>query len=146
MPSGVTAVLASKLSPLVLRDVMLTGRKYDAKAALEAGIVDEVVDGTGPQLIERAHELARSLAHHSASGVSTLRARIKKFVVRVITLLMIHQTSSAQVAGMMKSTIHAGVLEALFEEDKSGFGGSPRDVHDRRLKALIESATVAAKL
>lgn len=65
------AVLQAKLSPSVVRDVMLTARQYDAKAALAAGIIDEVVEGNGAQVIERACQLAQMHSEHAASGVST---------------------------------------------------------------------------
>ena len=64
------AVLQAKLSPSVVRDVMLTARQYDAKGAVAAGIVDEVVEGNGAQVIERACQIGQMHAQHAASGVS----------------------------------------------------------------------------
>lgn len=69
------AVLQAKLSPSVVRDVMLTARMYDAKAALAAGIVDEVVEGNGAQFVERACQLAQMHSEHAASGVSSVVKR-----------------------------------------------------------------------
>jgi enoyl-CoA hydratase/carnithine racemase len=40
----VTALLRSKLSPLVVRDMMLTGRRYTGAEATALGIVDAAED------------------------------------------------------------------------------------------------------
>lgn len=65
------AVLRQRLSPQTLRRVMLTAHRFTGPEALDAGIVDEIVEGDGEMVIKRAIEIAEANIKHSASGVSS---------------------------------------------------------------------------
>lgn len=62
------AVLAAKLAPATLHDAILTGRRYDAAAALTAGIVHHVVPEN--LVLETAVHLATALADKNRAVVA----------------------------------------------------------------------------
>jgi hypothetical protein len=47
---------------------------------------------------------------------------------------------------MMKSTMYAEALEALAKDEDMNTNGTPLDVHNSRLKTLLEAAVAAPKL
>jgi enoyl-CoA hydratase/carnithine racemase len=62
------AVLAAKLPSTTLHQAILTGRRYDAVAALAAGIVHHVVPEN--RVLETAVELATTLAGKNRAVVA----------------------------------------------------------------------------
>lgn len=64
------AILRQRLTPGTLRRVMLTAHRFTGPEALDAGIVDEIVQGGGDLVVARAIEIAQANIKHSASGVS----------------------------------------------------------------------------
>jgi enoyl-CoA hydratase/carnithine racemase len=69
---GATELVRARLAAAVTHEALTTGRRYDAKAALAAGIVDAVEDADA--LRGAAVELARSLAAKATPN----RAEIKE--------------------------------------------------------------------
>jgi enoyl-CoA hydratase/carnithine racemase len=57
---GMTATVTARLPAPAAADAMLTGRRYDANAALDIGIVDDVAPEA--EVLERAIEAATSMA------------------------------------------------------------------------------------
>lgn len=70
---GMTALLTAKLTPPVVRDAMLFGRRYDSGGALAAGLVDGAAPLDG--LLERAVELASRLAGKDPAVLGTIKSR-----------------------------------------------------------------------
>jgi len=62
---GMAALISARLQGTVLRDVVLTGRRYGGPEALAAGIADDAVPQAEllPRAIERAHALAAKDRH-----------------------------------------------------------------------------------
>ncbi len=68
LPEAMFAVLAAKLPHAVLHDAILTGRRYDAAAALAAGIVHHAVPETA--VLSHALDLAAALAGKNRSVIA----------------------------------------------------------------------------
>jgi enoyl-CoA hydratase/carnithine racemase len=68
LTAAMYAVLAAKLPHATLHDAVLTGRRYDAPAALATGIVHHVVPEDA--VLETAVALAASLADKSRSVIA----------------------------------------------------------------------------
>lgn len=85
------SILRQRLTPQTLRRVMLTAHRFTGPEALDAGIVDEIIDGDGEAVIARSLEIAQANIKHSASGVSvafffvSLNLRFKwiKFLISI---------------------------------------------------------------
>lgn len=75
MPALVAVFLRRQIGEKHARDLLLTGRIIDAVEAHRMGLVTEIVPGE--QLMERAHELAATLATASPTAI----ARTKKFLL-----------------------------------------------------------------
>lgn len=70
--AGMSALIQSKLSARTALDAMSTGRRYDAPAALEAGIVDGICDVEN--LVTVAHEMVADLAGKSRETLGTIKS------------------------------------------------------------------------
>jgi methylglutaconyl-CoA hydratase len=75
MPALVAVFLRRQIGEKHARDLLLTGRIFDAAEAYRIGLVTEIVPAE--QLMDRAREIAASLASASPSAV----ARTKKFML-----------------------------------------------------------------
>jgi len=71
---GMAALVGARLQGAVLRDVVLTGRRYGGAEAAAAGIVDEAAPQA--ELLERAIERARGLATKDRSAYATLKRNL----------------------------------------------------------------------
>ena len=67
VPAIVSTFLLRQLPEKQARDLLLTGRIFDAQEALRLGLITEVVPLDG--LMERAHELAAKLMENSAASL-----------------------------------------------------------------------------
>ena len=70
---GMTGLLTAKLSPAVIRDAMLFGRRYDSGSAVDAGLVD----GAAPldALLAQAVQVAAGLAGKDPRVLGTIKRR-----------------------------------------------------------------------
>jgi len=83
--SGIEPVsLALRVPLTALYRLALLGRaeRWDAQHALELGLVSEVVPGD--QLLERAHELAETIAASSPAAVRATREMMRRFETNVL--------------------------------------------------------------
>jgi enoyl-CoA hydratase/carnithine racemase len=76
---GMTSLIQAKLTPRTALDVMTTGWRYDAPAALAAGIVDSICDAQ--DLHVSAHEMIAGLAGKDRLTLGTIKSTIYRNVV-----------------------------------------------------------------
>ncbi|GAA6033515.1 hypothetical protein JCM8097_001434 [Rhodosporidiobolus ruineniae] len=116
IPGGMALVLQSRLSPLVVRDVLLTAHRYTAPEALKVGIVDEVVEGEGSErALERAVECARERRGLASTGV----------------------------LASMKRTLYAPVIERLMLGEPGMALGGAQEEAKQRLEILLKADAMA---
>ncbi|GAA5853992.1 hypothetical protein JCM8547_008186 [Rhodosporidiobolus lusitaniae] len=115
LPSGMASVLSARLSPPVIRDVMLTARRYTAPEALEAGLVDQVVkEGGSERCLEEAVRRAGEVKGLAKTGVLTA----------------------------MKRTLYALCLEQLKQHEALQLGEVQKD-SQRRFEELVKAEGMA---
>ncbi|BGP20709.1 hypothetical protein JCM10213_001045 [Rhodosporidiobolus nylandii] len=118
IPDGMASVLQLRLSPPVVRRVLLTAHRYVAEEALAEGIVDEVVKESGSdECLRKAVERAREVAGLAESGVLTA----------------------------MRRTLYAPTLTALAQDERMKLGEPQRLMGERRAE-LEAKAKGRAKL
>ena len=76
---GMTSLIQAKLTPRTALDVMTTGWRYDAPAALAAGIVDSICDAQ--DLHDTAREMVTTLAGKDRQTLGTIKSTIYRNVV-----------------------------------------------------------------
>jgi enoyl-CoA hydratase/carnithine racemase len=76
---GMTTLIQSKLSPRSALDVMTTGWRYDAPAALDAGIVDAICDAE--KLTDVAHGMVAELAGKDRQTLGAIKSSMYESVV-----------------------------------------------------------------
>ncbi|GAA6011211.1 hypothetical protein JCM10207_005540 [Rhodosporidiobolus poonsookiae] len=115
IPTGMSALLSARLSPPVLRKVLLTAHKYTAPEALAEGLVDEVAPEQGSgKCVERAVQRAGELKATAESGVLSA----------------------------MKRTMYASTLAQLAQDEQVRLGGAQKD-NAERFKALVQAEGMA---
>jgi methylglutaconyl-CoA hydratase len=78
VPAIVSSVLVWQVGHKVARDLLLTGRLFDAAEAHRFGLVNEVV--SPERLLQRARELAGQLLENSPSSVRATKKLINRFI------------------------------------------------------------------
>src|SRR5881394_1599553 len=78
VPAIVSSILVWQVGHKIARDLLLTGRIFDAAEALRVGLVNEVV--AEDQLIPRARELASQLIENSPSSVRLTKRLLNGFI------------------------------------------------------------------
>jgi methylglutaconyl-CoA hydratase len=78
VPAIVSSFLVTQVGHKVARDLLLTGRLFDAAEAHRLGLVNEVVPAG--QLMSRARELAQTLIENSPSSVRAAKRLINSFI------------------------------------------------------------------
>jgi methylglutaconyl-CoA hydratase len=80
VPAIVSSILVWQVGHKIARDLLLTGRLFDAAEAHRLGLVNEVV--APERLMERARELAAQLLENSPSSVRATKQLINGFIAR----------------------------------------------------------------
>jgi methylglutaconyl-CoA hydratase len=78
VPAIVSSILVWQVGHKIARDLLLTGRLFDAAEANRYGLVNEVVPPE--RLLARAHELAAQLLENSPSSVRATKRLINSFI------------------------------------------------------------------
>jgi methylglutaconyl-CoA hydratase len=78
VPAIVSSILVWQVGHKLARDLLLTGRIFDAAEAYRHGLVNEVVEPE--QLMERARELAKELMQNSPSSLRVTKKLINGFI------------------------------------------------------------------
>ena len=78
VPAIVSSFLVTQVGHKVARDLLLTGRLFDAAEAHRYGLVNEVVPAA--QLMPRARALAQTLIENSPSSVRAAKRLINSFI------------------------------------------------------------------
>ena len=82
VPAIVSSVLVWQVGHKIARDLLMTGRLFDAAEAYRFGLVNEVV--SPERLLERARELAAELMENSPSSVRQTKKLINSFIARAL--------------------------------------------------------------
>ncbi len=77
VPGIVSSYLIANVGEKVARDLLLTGRLFDAEEAHEMGLVREVV--AADQLMSRAHKLAQELMEVSPASLKVTKALLSSY-------------------------------------------------------------------
>ena len=78
IPAVVSSILVWQVGHKIARDLLISGRIFDAAEAHRLGLVNEVVESA--QLITRARELAASLIENSPSSMHATKTLINSFI------------------------------------------------------------------
>ena len=78
VPAIVSSILVWQVGHKIARDLLLTGRLFDATEAHRYGLVNEIV--TPENLMERARELAMQIIENSPSSVRATKKLINSFI------------------------------------------------------------------
>ena len=78
VPAIVSSILVWQVGHKIARDLLMSGRLFDAAEAHRLGLVNEVV--APEHLLERARELARQLLENSPSSVRATKKLINNFI------------------------------------------------------------------
>jgi methylglutaconyl-CoA hydratase len=82
VPAIVSSVLVWQVGHKIARDLLLTGRLFDAPEAYRFGLVNELV--APDRLMERARELAAQLLENSPSSVRATKKLINGFISQAL--------------------------------------------------------------
>lgn len=78
MPAIVSSILVWQVGHKIARDLLLSGRFFDAEEAYRYGLVNEVVEPD--RLMNRARELAAELIHNSPSSMRATKKLLNSFL------------------------------------------------------------------
>jgi methylglutaconyl-CoA hydratase len=78
MPAIVSSILVWQVGHKIARDLLLSGRFFDAEEAYRYGLVNEVVEPD--RLMNRARELAAELIHNSPSSMRATKKLLNGFL------------------------------------------------------------------
>ena len=78
MPALVSCVLVWQVGHKIARDLLLTGRRFDAGEAYRLGLVNEIAEPG--KLMERAQEVAVQLLENSPSSIRATKKLINGFI------------------------------------------------------------------
>jgi methylglutaconyl-CoA hydratase len=78
VPAIVSSILVWQVGHKIARDLLLTGRIFDATEAQRYGLVNEIVESE--KLMERARELAAQIMENSPSSVRLTKKLINGFI------------------------------------------------------------------
>jgi methylglutaconyl-CoA hydratase len=78
VPAIVSSILVWQVGHKIARDLLLSGRLFDAEEAQRYGLVNEVVPAD--RLLERARELASQILENSPSSVRATKRLINGFI------------------------------------------------------------------
>jgi methylglutaconyl-CoA hydratase len=80
VPAIVSSILVWQVGHKIARDLLLTGRLFDAAEAHRYGLVNEIVEAE--RLLHRARELAFQILENSPSSVRATKKLINNFIAR----------------------------------------------------------------
>ncbi len=80
VPALVSSILVWQVGHKVARDLLLTGRLFDAAEAHQLGLVNEVIEAPG--LMKRTRELAAQLIENSPSSLAATKKLINGFLAQ----------------------------------------------------------------
>jgi len=78
VPAIVSSILVWQVGHKIARDLLLSGRLFDAREAFRYGLVNEVVEAD--KLMDRARELATQLMENSPTSMSATKRLINGFI------------------------------------------------------------------
>ena len=119
VPAIVSSILVWQVGHKIARDLLLTGRIFDAIEAHRFGLVNEVV--APESLMPRAHELATQLIENSPSSVRQTKKLINGFITDALDR-QIEQAVEENAAIRQTTDFREGITSFL-EKRKPRWGG-----------------------
>ena len=119
IPAVVSSILVWQVGHKIARDLLLSGRIFDATEAHRLGLVNEVVDAA--QLMPRARVLAASLQGNSPASMRATKALINGFIAKDLDRQFAE--SIAQNAHARTTADFREGLTAFFEKRKPKWTG-----------------------
>jgi methylglutaconyl-CoA hydratase len=119
VPAIVSTFLLRQVGEKLARDLLLTGRIFDAPEALKMGLINEIVPPE--KLLDRARELAAQLAENSPLSLSNTKRLLTEHA-RVELDAQI-EAAIRENAGIRESDDFREGIEAFFEKRKPKWTG-----------------------
>jgi methylglutaconyl-CoA hydratase len=119
VPAIVSSILVWQVGHKIARDLLLTGRIFDAAKAYRLGLVNEVVEMD--QLLKRARELAQQLMENSPTSLQLTKKLINGFISAQLDA-QIEQAVEENARIRQTADFHEGVASFL-EKRKPRWSG-----------------------
>jgi methylglutaconyl-CoA hydratase len=121
VPAIVSSLLVWQVGHKIARDLLMTGRLFDAAEAYRYGLVNEIV--SPEQLMPRARELAGQLLEVSPASVRSTKQLINSFIAEPLTAQI---AAAIEENARMRTTgdFREGV-SAFLEKRKPRWGENP---------------------
>src|SRR5579864_5316631 len=119
VPAMVSSILVWQVGHKIARDLLLTGRLFDAEEAHRCGLVNEIIPTE--KLMERARELASLLMENSPSSVRQTKKLINGFISEALDR-QIAQASEDNAAIRQTADFREGIASFL-EKRKPRWSG-----------------------
>lgn len=110
IPAIVSAILVWQVGHKVARDLLLSGRQFDANEAQRYGLVCEVTEAD--ELMPRAYELARRLLENSPASLRDTKKLLNGFIATQLDM-QISQAIEANAASRETDDFREGVASFL---------------------------------
>jgi len=119
VPAIVSSILVWQVGHKIARDLLLTGRIFDAAEARRLGLVKEIVEPE--KLMTRARELALQLMENSPSSVRLTKKLVNGFIAEALD----HQIEQAveQNAGIRQTADFREGVSSFLEKRKPRWSG-----------------------
>jgi methylglutaconyl-CoA hydratase len=119
VPAIVSSILVWQVGHKIARDLLLTGRIFDATEARRLGLVNEIVEPG--KLMAPAHELASQLMENSPSSVRLTKKLVNGFIAEALD----HQIAQAveQNAGIRQTADFREGVSSFLEKRKPRWSG-----------------------
>lgn len=119
VPFALGQKLVEIVGPAAAREILLTGRPFDARRALEMGMVHRVVDAAAVE--DAAYEMARAIADNAPLSLAGMKAVIARAISARERIG--HTDVDALVAGARKSADAREGVRAMLEKRRPRFRG-----------------------
>jgi methylglutaconyl-CoA hydratase len=119
VPAIVSTFLLRQVGEKVVRDLLLTGRIFDAAEALKMGLINEVV--SPENLLDRARELAAQLAENSPLSLSYTKSLLTDHARAELDAQI--ETAIRNNAAIRESADFREGIESFFEKRKPKWTG-----------------------
>jgi methylglutaconyl-CoA hydratase len=120
VPAIVSSILVWQVGHKIARDLLLTGRIFDAAEAHRLGLVNEIVPAE--QLIASARELASQLMENSPSSVRATKKLVNGFITEALDRQI--EQAVEQNAGIRQTADFREGVTSFLEKRKPRWSGN----------------------
>jgi methylglutaconyl-CoA hydratase len=119
VPAIVSSILVWQVGHKIARDLLLTGRIFDAAEGYRLGLVNEVVGAD--QLMNRAHELAVQLMENSPTSLRLTKKLVSGFISPQLDVQI--EQAIEENAGIRQTADFREGVTSFLEKRKPRWGG-----------------------